>query len=82
MIVIIIQEMPRGVLKGRGKSLALALSLYRCLSVAVLRSLGAIVLRWLHLLSEFTHHILVDNWIQIAAKHIDQPPVPDVQFPR
>lgn len=62
----------------------LLLSLFRSLSLSVcLRpplSFGSIVLRWLHLLSEFTHHILVDYWIQIAAKHIDQPPVPDVQF--
>jgi len=42
--------------------------------------LGTIVLGGLHLLGKLAHHVLVDDRIEIAAQHIDEPPVPDVQF--
>lgn len=65
------------------RSLSFYLSLFLFLPISLASSsLGAIVLRWLHLFGKFAHHILVDNRIQIASEHVDKPPVPDVQFAR
>lgn len=42
--------------------------------------LGTVMLGGLHLLGKLAHHVLVDHRIEIAAQHVDEPPVPNVQL--
>lgn len=53
----------------------------RSLSGSLSLLLGTIVLGGLHLLGKLAHHILVDDRVQVATQHVNQPPVPDVQSP-